>query len=81
MKKIAMTAALPRIAVPAEEWVHGRLGRDEEKPVQFPPEPTVRLTLDIPKGMHKRLKHGATEREQTIADVIRELLAREFPSP
>jgi hypothetical protein len=30
--------------------------------------------------MHKRLKHGATEREQTIADVIRELLAREFPS-
>jgi hypothetical protein len=31
--------------------------------------------------MHKRLKHGATEREQTIADVIRELLAREFPSP
>jgi hypothetical protein len=86
MKKIAMTAAVPRVAAPIEEWVQTRLGQDDEKPIgavraSAPPEPTIRLTLDIPKGMHKRLKLGATEREKTIADVIRELIEREFPSP
>jgi hypothetical protein len=85
MKKITMTAARPRVAAPIDEWVQSRMGQDDEQPIAAvpptPPEPTIRLTLDIPKGMHKRLKLGATEREQTIADVIRELIGREFPSP
>jgi hypothetical protein len=87
MKKVAMTAARPRVAAPIDEWVQTRMGQDDEQgavgaaePAQAPPEPTIRLTLDIPKGMHKRLKLGATEREQTIADVIRELIEREFPA-
>jgi hypothetical protein len=85
MKKITMTAARPRVAAPIDEWVQSRMGQDDEQPIAAvpptPPEQTIRLTLDIPKGMHKRLKLGATEREQTIADVIRELIGREFPAP
>jgi hypothetical protein len=84
MKKVAMTAARPRVAAPVEDWITNRLGQDNEAPAQAvptPPELTVRLTLDIPKGMHRRLKIGATERDTTIADVIRDLIAKEFPAP
>jgi hypothetical protein len=83
MRKIAVTAARPRLAAPIEEWVHSRTGQDDERAPEAAPtltEPTIRLTLDIQKRMHKRLKQGALDREQTIADVIRALVAREFPA-
>lgn len=87
MKKVAMTAARPRVVAPVDEWIQNRIGQDDERPPNpspepdAPREPTIRLTLDIPKGMHRRLKLGATERDATIADVIRDLIAREFPAP
>jgi hypothetical protein len=87
MKKVTMTAARPRVAAPIDDWVTSRLGHDDEQApttdpaLEAPPEPTVRLTLDVPKGLHRRLKLGATERDATIADVIRDLVAREFPAP
>jgi hypothetical protein len=34
----------------------------------------------LPVSLHKRLKLGAVERDQTIGNVIRELIAREFPT-
>ena len=83
-----MTAARPRVAAPVEEWVQSRLGQDDERasepvsdPVFVPREPTKRLTIDVPAGLHRRLKLGATERDLNIADVIRDLIAREFPAP
>jgi hypothetical protein len=87
MKKVAMTAARPRVAAPVDEWVQSRLGQDDERPqaaadpAPVPREPTKRLTIDIPAGLHRRLKLGATERDLNIADVIRDLIAREFPVP
>jgi hypothetical protein len=86
MKKVAMTAARPRVAAPVDEWVQSRLGQDDEpraapEPAPIPREPTKRLTIDIPAGLHRRLKLGATERDLNIADVVRELIAREFPAP
>ena len=88
MKKVAMTAARPRVAAPVDEWVQSRLGQDDERapeaslePSPAPREPTKRLTIDIPAGLHRRLKLGATERDLNIADVVRELIAREFPAP
>jgi hypothetical protein len=88
MKKVAMTAARPRVAAPVDEWVQSRLGQDDERlpeavpdPVPALREPTKRLTIDIPAGLHRRLKLGATERDLNIADVIRDLIAREFPVP
>jgi hypothetical protein len=88
MKKVSMTAARPRVAAPVDEWVQSRLGQDDEQPkaavpapASVPREPTKRLTIDIPAGLHRRLKLGATERDLNIADVIRDLIAREFPMP
>jgi hypothetical protein len=49
------------------------------KPLAAPTEPTKRLIIDLPVRLHKRLKLGAVERDQTIGNVIRELIAREFP--
>ena len=50
------------------------------KPLAGPAEPTKRLIIDLPVSLHKRLKLGAVERDQTIGNVIRELIAREFPT-
>jgi hypothetical protein len=40
---------------------------------------TARLTLDVTPTMRRRLKLVALGRGQTLADMLRELLAREFP--
>jgi hypothetical protein len=84
-KRVPLTVAQPRIVTPVEDWVTSRHGHDATSPApvkeEAPPEPTVRLTFDVPKSMHKRLKQGALDRELAIADVLREMIAREFPAP
>jgi hypothetical protein len=72
-------------AATAEDWVkqgHGEVPTapaPAAKPLAGPAEPTKRLIIDLPVRLHKRLKLGAVERDQTIGNVIRELIAREFP--
>jgi hypothetical protein len=63
-------------AASAEDWV---MQRPEPALKAAPTEPTKRLIIDLPVRLHKRLKLGAVERDQTIGNVIRELIAREFP--
>ena len=65
-------------AATAENWVMQR-PEPAPKPQAAPTEPTKRLIIDLPVRLHKRLKLGAVERDQTIGNVIRELIAREFP--
>ena len=43
------------------------------------PEPTKRLTLDIPLTLHLRMKLKCVENDITIADVVRGLLEKKFP--
>lgn len=40
---------------------------------------TARLTVDITPALRGRIKVAAFTRGQTVADMLRELLAREFP--
>jgi hypothetical protein len=40
---------------------------------------TARLTIDVTPEQRGRIKVTAFERGQTVADMLRELLAREFP--
>lgn len=88
-KTVPISIAKPRAVAPVDDWVKNRLGTDEEAPevaapalvAPAPKEGTVRLTIDIPKSMHKRLKRGALDRDVNIADVIRGLIDREFPAP
>ena len=43
------------------------------------PEPTRRLTLDVPLNLHLRMKLKCVEDDITIADVVRGLLEKKFP--
>ncbi|MDA9392206.1 hypothetical protein WN73_16690 [Bradyrhizobium sp. CCBAU 45394] len=41
---------------------------------------TARLTIDITPALRGRIKVAAFQRGATVADMLRELLAREFPA-
>jgi len=42
---------------------------------------TARLTVDVTPDLRGRIKITAFQRGTTVADMLRELLAREFPPP
>ncbi|MCG7507870.1 hypothetical protein [Mesorhizobium retamae] len=42
---------------------------------------TARLTIDVTPDLRGRIKITAFQRGVTVADMLRELLAREFPPP
>jgi hypothetical protein len=61
----------------AEAWV-----RSPESPPSRDAEPslyTARLTIDVTPGQRGRIKVAAFQRGMTVADMLRTLLAREFP--
>lgn len=41
---------------------------------------TARLTIDVTPTLRSRIKVAAFQRGVTVADMLRELLAREFPN-
>jgi hypothetical protein len=61
----------------ADSWV-----RTREAPASRESEAslfTARLTVDVTPEQRGRIKLTAFQRGQTVADMLRELLAREFP--
>ena len=68
------TIAFARPATPAnpDSWVQERAK---------PPVPTKRFTVDVPAPLHRRVKLTCVERGLNMADVVRDLLEREFPEP
>lgn len=42
---------------------------------------TARLTIDITPALRGRIKIAAFQRGATVVDMLRDLLAREFPPP
>jgi hypothetical protein len=58
----------------AERWI---------KTPDAPPRPlgefTARLTIDVTPTLRGRIKVAAFQRGQTMADMLRDLLARAFP--
>ena len=51
-----------------DEWVRSR----EKQPIR-------RLTIDLPAEMHHRIKRRCVEQDETMSDVIRDILIKEFP--
>ena len=45
-----------------------------------PEEPMKRFTIDVPVELHRRVKAGCAQRGLKMADVLRDLLEREFPA-
>ncbi len=44
-------------------------------------EPIKRLTIDVPESLHQRVKSQCALKGEKMADVVRELLEKEFPNP
>lgn len=65
---------------PFDEAVKESSGEPEKAAVETTaqidqePEPTVRLSVDLERSLHRRLKRWALDRDQTASDLIRELL-------
>jgi len=38
-----------------------------------------RLTIDVPLGLHKRIKSQCAKKGSKMADAVRELLEKQFP--
>ncbi len=75
MKKVSFGGKRPSGLPDAEvdDWV---LDRETT-----PREPMKRFTIDVPVSLHKRVKSQCAMQNLVMADVMRELLAREFPPP
>jgi len=68
MSKHVAIGGKPRPTPAADAWVESR-----GKPVKL-----KRLTIDIPADLHRRLKADCAGRDIAMADVIREMLERQY---
>lgn len=77
-KKVAL-GAKPRptaaATATADDWVQSRHVEADAGEG----EPMKRLTIDVPVGLHTRIKSQCALRGVKMADEIRELLERHFP--
>lgn len=84
----------PKPPVAADDWVRSRGGPLEREtpsapaPAQeAPAEPMKRFTIDVSVSLHARIKMACAAKGAelgktvTMADVLRDLLEREFPAP
>jgi ParG len=77
----------PKPADPMESWVANRAGGAVAEvhdsatvtPLPQPAEAMKRFTIDVTEDLHKRIKAQCALRGIKMADVIREMLEREFP--
>ena len=63
--------------VDPDGWIKSANTRPERKAADAPF--TARLTIDITPELRGRIKIAAFGRGVTVADMLRDLLAREFP--
>lgn len=67
----------------ADDWVTGNASNRETTPAvtrpAVPPQKMKRFTIDVPPALHMRTKIYCARRGLKMADVLRELLEREFP--
>jgi hypothetical protein len=69
-KKIHITAK-PSNRLSAEDWIGDKNAATGE--------PTKRLTIDVPKKLHARIKSQCAMRGENMAEEIRKLLEKHFP--
>jgi hypothetical protein len=66
----------PRAEAWVQERAEGRASSTAIKSVLY----TARLTIDVTPEMRARIKVAAFQSEITVAELVRRLLEREFPS-
>ena len=88
MKKTVAFKSPVKVPNPADAWVTDR--HETPAPVapaeaaapdpEVPAEPMKRFTIDVPASLHTRVKIGCAQRGLKMADVLREMLEKEFPA-
>lgn len=74
MKRVSFK--MPKATKAADQWV----GRGGDRPRQEAAgSPMKRFTLDVPEKLHREIKATCARKGTKMADVIREILEREFP--
>ena len=58
-----------------DQWVNNRTTDFEE---QEEAKETKRLTLDIPKSLHQKIKYKEVEEGETMANMLRKLLEKNY---
>jgi len=76
-KRVAFGQKPRPVATDADAWVESR-GKAE--PVRES-VPMKRLTIDIPADLHRRFKMDCADRGVKMADVLREMLERQYSGP
>jgi hypothetical protein len=67
---------MPQRRASADDWVQASPARDGGPAAP----PMKRFTIDVPVELHRRVKTGCAQRGLKMADVLRDLLEREFPA-
>jgi ParG len=62
-----------------DEWVQSTRPVDREAVPVGPSEAMKRFTIDVSATLHTRIKIECARRGTKMADMLRELLEREFP--
>ena len=76
MKTVA--CKVPKPATP-DDWVRNAPA-PEQPSAPAAQQATKRFTIDVPLDLHSRIKVECARRGLKMADVLRDLLEREFPS-
>jgi hypothetical protein len=81
MKTVSIPVRPQSLVTDAESWVHGSRDSQTSAPAARPTSaaPMKRFTIDVPLELHKRIKTQCAMRNAKMADVLREILDREFP--
>ena len=85
MKKVAFKTLPKTATADVDDWVQNARPNDREVKTEItsappsPPEEMKRFTIDVPVELHRRIKTQCAMRGSKMADVLRELLEREFP--
>jgi hypothetical protein len=78
-KRLTLTVKAPARLV--QTWVQNGSGAIEPGATLKAQIYTARLTLDITPELRQAIKLAAIASNRTVADMLRQLLEREFPPP
>jgi hypothetical protein len=75
---VSKKTALSRLKPGADEFVAGQAKEPGATQPVRPAGRMVRLNVDLPESLHKRLKREALDRDTNIREFVIELLRREL---
>jgi hypothetical protein len=79
MSRKSVAFKRPETPADADTWI-SEVREDAAALVPAEKKPTVRFTLDVDAELHTRMKVECARQGKMMSDVLRAILAREFPA-